>query len=81
MMSQEVATVDAEGFHEQTPCPECGSPETVTYYYSEGFEELECAQCGFRSDTQSVADLQRASGEVLERRQIDATVPIRSIEA
>lgn len=81
MMSQEVAAVDAEGFHEQMPCPECGSSETVTYYYNEGFEELECAQCGFRSDRASVADLQCATGDVLERGQVDAVIPIRSIEA
>ncbi|MBX3142413.1 MAG: YheV family putative metal-binding protein [Trueperaceae bacterium] len=73
--------MDAEGFHEQTPCPECGSPETVTYYYNEGFEELECSACGYRSDTQSVSDLQRESGEVLEHRHSGVTLPIRRIEA
>lgn len=73
--------MDAEGFHEQTPCPECGSPETVTYYYNEGFEELECSQCGYRSDTQSVSDLQRASGEVLERAHVEVVVPMGRIEA
>lgn len=60
--------MDAEGFHEETPCPECGSVTTVTYRYVEGFSELECPSCGYRSDAQELADLTRYQGSVLERR-------------
>ncbi len=59
--------MDAEGFREQTPCPNCGSLETITYHYSEGFEELECGNCGYRSDSEALAELQRATGDLLER--------------
>lgn len=59
--------MDAEGFNEETPCPECGSVNTVTYRYVEGFSELECPNCGFRSDSQELADLTRYQGLVLER--------------
>jgi len=59
--------LDAEGFHEQVPCPACGSTDTVTYRYVEGFSELECPKCGFRSDSQELADLTRFQGSVLER--------------
>lgn len=59
--------MDAEGFHEQTPCPDCGSLVTVTYYYNEGFTEIECQRCGYRSDAASLEDLQRAVGDLLER--------------
>lgn len=58
--------MDAEGFHEETPCPECGSVNTVTYRYVEGFSELECPACGYRSDSQELADLTRFQGLVLE---------------
>jgi len=59
--------VDAEGFHEDIPCPECGSVNTVTYRYVEGFTELECPACGYRSDAQEISDLTRYQGVVLER--------------
>lgn len=59
--------MDAEGFNEQTPCPDCGSIDTVTYRYVEGFSELECRTCGYRSDSQELADLTRYQGSVLER--------------
>lgn len=59
--------MDAEGFHEDVPCPECGSVNTVTYRYVEGFTELECQACGYRSDAEELSDLTRYQGAVLER--------------
>lgn len=59
--------MDAEGFHEDIPCPECGSLNTVSYRYVEGFTELECPACGYRSDAQEISDLTRYQGVVLER--------------
>lgn len=85
--------MDAEGFHEEVPCPECGSHDTVTYRYVEGFSELECPNCGYRSDSQELADLTRYQGAVLERgrRRFSAgpeaaddglpPVPIRAMKA
>ena len=59
--------MDAEGFHDEVPCPECGSVNTVTYRYVEGFSELECPTCGYRSDADELSDLTRYQGVVLER--------------
>ncbi|HET8985619.1 MAG TPA: hypothetical protein VFN03_07650 [Trueperaceae bacterium] len=59
--------MDAEGFNEETPCPECGSINTVTYRYVEGFSELECPTCGYRSDSQELTDLTRYQGSLAER--------------
>lgn len=58
--------MDAEGRRERSPCPECGSRDTVTYHYLEGFTELECQACGFRSDAEELSALQRYSGDLLE---------------
>lgn len=60
--------MDAEGFNEETPCPKCGGTDTVTYRYIEGFSELECRTCGYRSDHQEITDLTRFQGTVRERR-------------
>lgn len=60
--------MDAEGFNEQTPCPQCGSTNTITYRYEEGFAELECPACGYRSDHQELSDLTRYQGTVREQR-------------
>jgi uncharacterized metal-binding protein (TIGR02443 family) len=57
---------DAEGSYEGTACPGCGRTNTVTYRYEEGFEELECLDCGFMSDQEELAALQRYDGELLE---------------
>ena len=77
--------MDAEGFHEMTPCPRCGSRDTVTFHYREGFEELECGSCGFRSDAEEIASLTRFAGGVLERADQDGEqeipVPIRTLKA
>lgn len=58
---------DAEGVHEAEPCPECGSESTVRYVYAEGFDEWECRACGWRSDAEELASLERFAGDVLQR--------------
>lgn len=64
--------IDAEGFHRGEACPKCGSTSTVTYEYHEGFTELECPTCGYRSDAHEIHDLQRYGGDLLE---VDTDVP------
>ena len=75
--------MDAEGFHEHAPCPSCGSRRTVTFHYREGFEEIECEACGYRSDADEIAALTRYAGGVLERERDDEAtpVPIRTLKA
>lgn len=76
--------MDAEGFHEQTPCPNCGSSRTITFHYREGFEELECEACGYRSDAGEIAALTRFGGAVLEREAPEddsVPIPIRTLKA
>ncbi len=75
------SAVDAEGNYEGVECPNCGSPDTITYRYMEGFEELECPRCGFRSDQDELAALTRYDNQLLESDDDPAPVPIRSIEA
>lgn len=58
---------DAEGVEAGDPCPECGSDATITFHYREGFTELECRACGYRSDAEELAALQRYAGDLLER--------------
>ena len=73
---------DAEGSLDFETCPECGSTDTITYRYREGFDELECTVCGFRSDQEELSELQRYSGDLLEGEE-DALppVPMRSLKA
>lgn len=66
---------DAEGSHEGIPCPECGSLDTITYRYVEGFEEHECPACGYTDWGEELADLIRDGGELLERRH-DLPLPL-----
>jgi len=77
--------VDAEGFHEQVPCPRCGSDHTVSFHYVEGFDELECHACSYRSDAAEIAALTRFQGGLLERDVADVDerlpIPIRSMKA
>ena len=77
--------MDAEGFHEQIPCPRCGSEQTVSFHYVEGFEELECLRCGYRSDAAEIAALTRFQGNLLERDDEDPDdlppIPIRTMKA
>lgn len=73
---------DAEGRFDDETCPECGSEDTVTYSYSEGFEEVECRSCGYRSDREELSELQRYSGDLLEGKQKSPpAVPFKSIKA
>lgn len=74
--------VDAEGFRDGTECPACGSTDTVTFRYREGFEELECPACGYRSDDQELDDLTRYTADLLEDDStLELPIPRRSIEA
>lgn len=73
---------DAEGQYEQLPCPECGSLETVSYHYDEGFSELECSACGYRSDRQELSDLGRFRGELRESGAGELPpIPIKALKA
>jgi len=67
--------VDAEGRLERTPCPECGSQDTITYHYTEGFTELECRACGYRSDAEELSALQRYGGTLLESADGEGELP------
>ncbi len=75
--------IDAEGQREDAPCPACGSRDTITYHYVEGFTELECAGCGYRSDAEELEALQRFTGDLLESEQGDDAppIPMRSLKA
>jgi len=64
---------DAEGHDDGPPCPRCGSGPTWRFAYAEGFEELECRACGWRSDEEELHALRRATGEVLERERDGAS--------
>lgn len=57
---------DATGSHDADVCPRCGSEATITYHYEEGFEEVECTSCGYVSDAEELAALQRFEGDLLE---------------
>lgn len=73
---------DAEGSFDGLPCPDCGSRETITYHYREGFEELECRACGFRSDREELSELGRYRGELRERTGADKPLlPLKPLEA
>lgn len=65
---------DAEGRHDSVPCPECGSTRTVSWHYREGFDELECRACGYRSDEEEIEALRREAADVL-RGDDDAPFP------
>src|SRR5690625_2193643 len=82
MPAREVQMFDAEGTLEYEPCPQCGSVNTITYTFEEGFTELECQACGYRSDEAEIAALQRFSGDLLESDDNPgAPVPIKKIKA
>lgn len=73
---------DAEGSRDGTPCPECGAEDTITWRFDEGFDELECRRCGYRSDAEELAALERHAGDVLRRDEDDAPpLPKRPIRA
>lgn len=72
--------VDAEGQHEGIPCPACGDLHTITYHYREGFSELECPVCGYRSDQRELDALQRFESDLLEGNDAPP-VPRKALEA
>jgi hypothetical protein len=50
----------------------------------EGFSELECRACGYRSDAEELSALQRYTGDLLESPGAEADlppVPMSPIEA
>ncbi len=72
---------DAEGHHEGDACPECGDEGTIRWRFEEGFEELECRQCGYRSDGPEIADWTRRSGDVLVKDDAPPPPPGRPMRA
>ena len=73
--------IDAEGIHEGEPCPQCGSTDTVTFLYREGFSELECPTCGFSTESEELAALQRFGGDLLEVDRDVPPLPRKPLEA
>ncbi len=74
--------IDAEGFREGKECPSCGNTDTVTFRYREGFEELECPACGYRSDDAELDALTRYAADLLEDdNELELPIPRRSIQA
>ncbi|MFU8889765.1 MAG: hypothetical protein ACNA8N_14310 [Trueperaceae bacterium] len=67
---------DAEGHEDGPACAVCGAAPTWRFVYAEGFEELECRACGWRSDEEDLHALRRATGEVLEREHADVAPPL-----
>ncbi len=72
---------DAEGVEGEETCPECGSLDTVTYHFWEGFTELECRACGYSTEREDIAELTRYRGDLRERERDLPPVPVRKIEA
>ncbi len=68
---------DATGSRDEETCPRCGSDATITYHYEEGFDELECSSCGYVSDAEELAALQRFDGQLLEAEEGQGTPLIR----
>lgn len=66
-------TFDHESRRSEDPCPQCGGLNTLSHDYPEGFSDLECLDCGFRSDAEEIAELARFEGALLER---DPSLPI-----
>ncbi|MEX2501814.1 MAG: YheV family putative metal-binding protein [Trueperaceae bacterium] len=58
---------DAEGSHEGDACPECGDEGTIRWRFEEGFDEIECPACGFRSEADEIAALRDEAGDLLLR--------------
>lgn len=72
---------DAEGVELGESCPQCGSSDTVTYLYNEGFSELECRRCGYTTEAADIADLARFRGELKEQGSELPPIPIKKLEA
>ena len=71
---------DAEGVELGEACPQCGSSDTVTFVYTEGFSELECRACGFTSEAPDITDLARYRGDLKEKGALPP-IPIKKLEA
>lgn len=72
--------VDAEGRRGEDPCPRCDSLNTLSHDYPEGYTDLECFDCGYRSDAEEIADLARFAGGLLERDP-SLPMPIKKLKA
>ena len=73
---------DAEGRRAGETCPQCGSDKTITYDYQEGFSELECEVCGFRSDGDELSALNRFRGDLVEKQGGPLPpIPIKKLKA
>jgi C4-type Zn-finger protein len=48
----------------------------VSWHFAEGFDELECRHCGYRSDEADLAELERDAGDVLLQDESEAP-PLR----
>lgn len=75
LLRMPVTGFDAEGRRDGELCPQCGSDATITYHFVEGFQELECEVCGYVSDSEELAALQRYSGEILEQEEAGSPIP------
>ena len=74
--------IDAEGWYNDDPCPNCSSTRTITYEFVEGFNELECELCGYRSDAEELSDLGRYRGDLKEHRENKfPPIPIKKLKA
>lgn len=74
---------DAEGMRNGEPCPSCGSSNTISYLFNEGFSELECHHCGYSSEQDDIAELTRYSGDLHEGELTNTVspVPVKRIKA
>lgn len=71
---------DAEGSCEGDLCPACGSADTVTFVYAEGYSEIDCRHCGFSSEQNDIGALTRYSGALLEGAA-SVPVPVKKLKA
>jgi len=71
---------DATGSYDEEECPRCGNRDTVTWHFADGFEEMECRTCGWVSDAEELAALQRFGGRVLEREDSTGS-PVNRLSA
>ena len=75
-----MAREDAQGYYREESCPKCGSLDTISYLYHEGFDELSCQHCGYNSEDENLAF---ASEEVLlaTRRGVVLPIPSKGLKA
>jgi hypothetical protein len=70
---------DPESRRSEDPCPRCGSLNTLSHDYP-GFSDLECLECGYRSDAEEIAELTRFEGALLERDP-SLPMPVKKLKA